>query len=102
MADLGGTASHLATIKSEGLGYGRYINNFDSLLAALKVDEGLLLNEMTRPIDTAPMDQYGGLLADWLAKQSGHKKRAISRALGNIKEGSGIFERELKELGFVK
>ena len=99
---LGGTASHLASIKSEGLGYGTEIRNFDRLLSALKIDEGALLNEMQRLMDKEPADAYRLPLAEWLAKESGHKKRQINKALASTKEDSAKYEDILQKTGLIQ
>jgi SPP1 gp7 family putative phage head morphogenesis protein len=98
---LGGKAAHLEAIKKNGLGYGLYIKNFDRLLDALKIDESALLIEMKRLIDTTAVDTYQKSLADWLSRQSGHKKTAISKAIAGATNRKIYFEGELQKLGLL-
>jgi len=76
----------LDSIKSDGLGYGSYVSNFDRLFSALGINESIALPEMQRLIDHVSRDQYQTELTDFLAKQSKHKKGNQER----LKQGYGI------------
>lgn len=99
---LGGTASHLESIKREGLGYSHFIRNFDRLLGALKVDEAAMLREMTRLIDTIPRDSYQKELSAFLSTHSGIKKSVLNKALVWTKYGDESFEFGLRQLGIIE
>lgn len=99
---LGGNVTHLESIKKEGLGYGRYISNFDRLLNVLKIDEKDMLTEMTRLIDCIPRDTYQKELTTFLHEHSGIKKSVLNKALSRTKDSEWGFEYSLKELGILQ
>lgn len=86
LESLGGKAEHQADIKKNGLGYGRWIRNFDRLLEVLNVDENVLLPFMQNMIASLSMNEYDKALVDFLSKESGMKKRAVRTALSRTDE----------------
>ena len=97
---LGAVPSHLASIKTDGLGYGSYITRFDRLLSVLKIDESAMLKEMQRLIDNVGRDSYLADLVDFLAGQSGHKKAVIRKAID--KTDAYNYEEVLRVLGLAE
>jgi SPP1 gp7 family putative phage head morphogenesis protein len=98
LRSLGGNAAHLESIKQDGLGYAPIIKNFNKLIGVLKIDEAVLLQEMTRLIDTVPMDEYVVELTKFISKQSGHKKSAVVQALKATRGTEETFEQWLEYL----
>jgi hypothetical protein len=93
---LGGSAAHLDSIKSDGLGYALRIKKFDKLLEVLKVDETEMLTEMKRLIDVAPRDKYGKELTGFLNTKTGIEKRKIIDLFGKMQK-SANFENALTQ-----
>lgn len=100
LESLGGSADHQADIKKNGLGYGHWVKNFDRLLEALGIDEAVLLSFMQDMIATRQMNEYGQTLVDFLAKESGAKKRAVRSALSQTHKWD--FEQVLRENALIK
>lgn len=100
LESLGGKAAHQADIKKNGLGYGRWVKNFDRLLEVLGIDEAVLLPFMQDMIATRQMNEYGNALVDFLSKESGVKKRAVRSALSQTDEWD--FEQVLRKNALIK
>ena len=100
LESLGGKAAHQADIKKNGLGYGRWVKNFDRLLEVLGIDEAVLLPFMQDMIATRRMNEYGKALVDFLSKESGVKKRAVRSALSQTDEWD--FEQVLRKNALIK
>lgn len=84
LASLGGKAKHLESIKKDGLGYGKWIRNFDKLLNTIGVNEKILLPFMHTLIDGHNTLEYTENLVDFLVKTTGKDKDIISTALKYI------------------
>jgi hypothetical protein len=83
---LGGSAAHLDSIKSDGLGYALRIKKFDKLLEVLKVDETEMLTEIKRLIDHVPRDKYGKELRGFLSAKTKLKKSEIAKLFGAMND----------------
>jgi hypothetical protein len=99
LQSLGAAPSHFESIKENGLGYGHYIKCFDRLLSVLNIDEGGLLNEMQRLIDTVPRGEYVEPLVDYLYTRTRQKRAIIREAIMKTKEYD--YEGVLRRLGFI-
>lgn len=100
LESLGGKAEHQTDIKKNGLGYGRWIRNFDRLLEVLKVDENVLLPFMQDMIASRSWNEYDKALVDFLSKESGMKKRAVRTALSRTDEWD--FEEVLRRATLIE
>jgi SPP1 gp7 family putative phage head morphogenesis protein len=104
LRSLGGSPLHLESIKAGGLGYGLHIKKFDSLLAALGIDESVLLPEMQRIMDTVKNDVYLDDVANFLSQQSGKKRAAVKQAIAKVteeKKSQKDYEWDLRVLGLT-
>lgn len=98
LKSLGGKATHLDSIKKEGLGYGGYLRNFDRLLQAIGAEEGQVLQGMQKIIDTYKMDEYTNPLSSLLRDISGKDWQAIEQAMMKTNLPEAAFEKLLHSL----